>query len=75
MNCEVCGGKAEGKFCRFHEGAYKNLLKNFEAWKKTMPVSWAEYLIKIQNNEFTGLWVKEVAQHLLTSGHIEKPNG
>jgi hypothetical protein len=74
MNCIVCGKKAESKFCELHEQAYKNLLRNYKAWKSSMRVSWAEYLTKIQNNEFTGLWVKEVARYLLASDHPEKPN-
>ena len=75
MNCEVCGRKSENRFCELHEGAYENLLKNFEVWKRAMQVSWIEYLAKIQNSEFAGLWVKEVARCLLTLGHAEESIG
>lgn len=54
-------------------GAYKSLLKNYEVWKRAMRVSWTEYLARAQNNEFAGLWVKEVARYLLTSGCLEEP--
>jgi hypothetical protein len=55
-------------------GAYKSLLKSYEAWKRAMRVSWAEYLARVQNNEFAGLWVKEVVRYLLTSGSLEEPD-
>jgi hypothetical protein len=67
VQCEICGRKSEGNFCELHKAAYDNLLKNYEAWKKSMKVSWKEYLTHIKVNEFSGLWVKEVAQHLLAS--------
>ena len=65
MQCEICSRKSEGNFCELHKVAYDNLLKNYEAWNKSMKVSWTEYLTHIKVNEFSGLWVKEVAQHLL----------
>ncbi|MBS7656695.1 hypothetical protein KEJ33_02075 [Candidatus Bathyarchaeota archaeon] len=72
MRCEICNRKSESRFCEFHESAYKNLVKNFEAWKKSMNITWTEYLTQIKNNEFSGIWVKEVAQHLLASGFENK---
>jgi DNA topoisomerase-1 len=74
MKCVVCGRKAEGRFCELHYEAYRNLVKGYEAWKKAMRFLWKEYLASIQNNEFAGLWVKEVARYLLSSGHLEEPN-
>jgi len=73
VRCEICTRKSESRFCEFHEAAYKNLVKNFEAWKKSMNVTWIEYLMQIKNNEFSGIWVKEVAQHLLASGLKNEP--
>jgi len=72
MPCEICGRKSEGSFCELHKAAYDNLLKGYEAWKTSMKVSWTEYLTQIKNNEYSGLWVKEVAQHLLASD-LTKP--
>lgn len=37
-----------------------------------MNITWTEYLTQIKNNEFSGIWVKEVAQHLLASGFENK---
>jgi hypothetical protein len=68
VQCEICGRKSESRFCELHEVAYKNLLRNYEAWKKSMKVSWTEYLTQIEVNEYTGIWVKEVVRHLLASG-------
>jgi hypothetical protein len=67
VQCGLCGRKSEGSFCELHKAAYDNLLKNYEAWKKSMKVSWTDYLTHIKVNEYSGLWVKEVAQHLLAS--------
>ncbi len=65
MKCKICGRKAESGLCKLHEEAHKNLIKNYDAWKKSMGISWNEYLREIQGNLLTGVWVKEVAQHLL----------
>ena len=59
-------------FCELHMAAYSNLIRNYEVWKKSMKVSWTEYLTKIKVNEFSGIWVKEVAHHLLASGFTIK---
>jgi hypothetical protein len=67
VQCEVCGRKSESRFCELHELAYNNLLRNFGDWKKSLKASWTEYLIQIRANEFSGVWVKEVAQLLLAS--------
>ncbi|MCW4021395.1 MAG: hypothetical protein NWF14_09250 [Candidatus Bathyarchaeota archaeon] len=64
MECEICGRKAEREFCQLHEAARRNLLENFEAWKKAMNISWNGYLEEVQKNPYAGVWVKEVAQHL-----------
>jgi hypothetical protein len=54
--------------------AYNNLLKNYEAWKKSMKIPWNEYLTQIKLNEYTGIWVKEVAQYLLASISSNQPD-
>lgn len=65
MKCKICDRKSESGFCKLHEGAHKNLLKNYEAWKKSMNISWGEYLVEIHKNPYAGIWAKEVAQALL----------
>ncbi|MCS7119877.1 MAG: hypothetical protein RMJ07_05045 [Nitrososphaerota archaeon] len=67
MKCQVCGRKAESRFCKLHEEAYKNLIEGYESWRKSMSISWTEYLEEILKNPFTGVWVKEVIQKILTS--------
>jgi len=72
MRCQICGRKAESKFCKLHEDAYRNLVENYEVWKRSMNISWTEYLDEAQKNQYTGIWVKEVAQSLLRSGSSER---
>ncbi len=67
MKCLICGRKAESGLCKLHEEAHKNLLKNYDLWKKSLGMSWIGYLKEVQRNPFAGVWAKEVAQHLLAS--------
>ncbi len=67
MACEICGRKADSRYCELHEQAYANLVKNYDAWKKAMSTSWLEYLKEIQKNPLAGVWVREVAENLLAS--------
>jgi len=66
MKCKICERKAESEFCKFHKISFENLVKKFEEWKKSMDISWLEYLRMLQNNPYTGVWVKEVIQYLLS---------
>jgi len=75
MKCKICGRRTESELCKLHEEARRNLLKNYEAWKRSMSVSWEEYLREIQRNPFAGVWAKEVAQHLLVSGSANEQEG
>jgi hypothetical protein len=74
MNCRVCGARAEGEFCEMHAESCENLQRNYEAWKKSMGLSWADYLREIQKNIYAGIWVKEVAQCLLSSNPPKEGN-
>jgi len=40
-------------------------MQKFEVWKDAAGVSWEQYLNEIVENQFTGIWAKEVAEHLL----------
>ena len=72
MNCKVCGREtAEGDFCRFHSRAYKNIMQSFGCWKKGLKIPWKDYLREIQKNCFTGIWAKEVAEHLSKKEEME----
>ena len=66
MKCKICKRKAESEFCKFHKISFENLVKKFEEWRKSMDISWLEYLRMLQNNPYTGVWVKEVIQYLLS---------
>ncbi|HDO41543.1 MAG TPA: hypothetical protein ENH03_01395 [Candidatus Bathyarchaeota archaeon] len=66
MKCKICERKAESEFCKFHKISFENLVKKFEEWRKSMDISWLEYLRMLQNNPYTGVWVKEVIQYLLS---------
>jgi len=66
MKCEICGREANSQFCELHKTAHENLLEKFEAWKKALNLTWTEYLNEVLRNPDAGLWVKEVAKHLLS---------
>lgn len=72
MRCEICGREAESRFCELHKKAYENLLEKYEVWKRAMGIDWTEYLNKILKNPNTGLWVKEIADKLLSSEQSEE---
>jgi len=67
LKCKICGRKAESEFCNLHRKAYENLLEKYDEWREAMGISWEEYLKEIIENPFTGIWVKEVAQFLMSS--------
>ncbi|KYH41386.1 MAG: hypothetical protein AYL32_005870 [Candidatus Bathyarchaeota archaeon B26-2] len=67
MKCEICGRRAESRFCELHKRAQENLREKYEEWKRAMDITWEEYLREVLKNPLTGLWVKEVARILLAS--------
>ena len=65
LNCNACNREAgERDFCPFHQKAYKNIVKNYDYWRKGLKIPWKEYLSKIEKNSLTGEWTREVAKHL-----------
>jgi len=66
MKCLVCDREALENYCELHEKAYQNVVQKFEDWKRAKGVSWKEYLKELVENECTGAWAKEVAEHLLS---------
>jgi len=66
LKCKVCEREAEGDYCELHEKAYRNIVKEYDVWKKASDVSWKQYLSEIAKNPFTGLWAREVAESLLS---------
>ncbi len=71
MKCKICGRNAESEFCSFHKEAFENLRSKFEEWKKSMNISWMEYLRMLEDNPYTGIWVKEIIQYLLSQNRME----
>lgn len=64
MKCKVCDKEAVDDYCEAHESAYKNLVEKYDLWKKALGIPWKEYLREVAKNEYTGSWVKEVAEKL-----------
>ncbi len=72
MKCVVCSRDAGEKgYCELHLKAYENIVKNYDAWKKALEISWKEYLSGVVKNPLTGEWAKEVAEYLIKSGDKE----
>ena len=65
MKCKVCSREAQNKYCESHEKAYSNVVQKFEIWKNAAGISWEQYLNELVENLSTGIWAKEVAEHLL----------
>jgi len=72
LKCVVCSRDAGEKgYCELHLKAYENIVKNYDAWKKALEISWKEYLSGVVKNPLTGEWAKEVAEYLIKSGDKE----
>jgi len=72
LKCVVCSRDAGEKgYCELHLKAYENIVKNYDAWKKALEISWKEYLSEVVKNPLTGEWAKEVAEYLIKSGDKE----
>lgn len=67
MKCMICDRKAEVKYCKLHERAYSNIIKKYKIWIMALEISWEKYLVEILKNNKSGLWVKEVAEQLVSS--------
>ena len=62
--CRVCGMNDKREYCKRHQTAYENLVRAYDIWQRATGLSWNEYLGEVIENEFTGLWAREVAQRL-----------
>ena len=68
LKCKVCSREAGGKeFCPNHSDAHGNVLAGYEVWRKSLNIPWKDYLRNIKENPLTGIWAKEVAEHLLSN--------
>jgi len=66
MKCKVCEREAENEYCELHEKAYRNILREYDVWKKASDVSWKQYLSELVKNTYTGVWAREVAESLIS---------
>jgi hypothetical protein len=62
--CHREAGKTD--FCTLHLKAYENIVK-YDFWRKTLKISWREYLSEIEQNPLTGEWAKEVTNYLINN--------
>lgn len=68
MKCELCQREttAEETLCQYHRLARDNLVSNFKRWQEAYDaLSWKEYCERLLTLQETGVWVKEVAAHML----------
>jgi len=70
LKCKVCSREAQtqppSKYCERHQKAYENLHEKFIVWREASNIEWKTYLQEAAKNLFTGMWVKEVAENLLS---------
>lgn len=66
MKCKVCDRETQNKYCELHERAHRNIVKKYDDWKRASDVSWKEYLTEVTKNPYTGVWAREVAEHLIS---------
>ncbi len=66
MKCKVCEREVENEYCELHEKAYRNILREYDVWKKASDVSWKQYLSELVKNPYTGVWAREVAESLVS---------
>ncbi|TFF91593.1 hypothetical protein EU545_03540 [Candidatus Thorarchaeota archaeon] len=66
MTCEICGRESlqDKKLCEYHDLALENLRTTYEFWQKASKTDWDGYLDALLELEETGLWVREVIEHL-----------
>lgn len=68
MKCELCQREAvaEEKLCQYHRMAKESLVSNFKRWQEAYgDLSWKEYCERLLKLQETGVWVKEIATHML----------
>lgn len=66
MKCKICIKETATEYCELHQKAHENLVQKYDDWKKALETSWEEYLNEIMRNQYSGVWVKEVAEYLIS---------
>jgi len=65
LTCIICERPANEEYCLFHKKACNNIIQKFDEWQRATGATWKQYLKAVVENSYTGVWAKEVAQHLL----------
>ena len=64
--CSLCHREGvEGGYCGYHRVAHANLVETFEAWVKSVDLTWDGFLGAVIQAKETGGWVRDVARDLL----------
>jgi len=68
--CSVCGREVaeDSELCIYHRQALDNLRATFGDWKCALEINWHEYLNRVHELDETGMWVREIAEHLMQQG-------
>jgi hypothetical protein len=68
--CVVCGREVaeDSELCIYHRQALDNLRATFGDWKRALKINWKEYLNHVHELDETGMWVREIAEHLMSQG-------
>lgn len=68
MKCLICCREAyQHDFCKFHYGAYVNVVQSYGSWKKGLNIAWKDYLRELKQNCLTGEWARQIAEYLIKS--------
>ncbi|ABM80764.1 DNA topoisomerase I [Hyperthermus butylicus] len=63
--CPICGRRAEGEYCSYHEAAIRKIVEAYHEWRRRTGITCREYLEKLAAMRSTGKWVREAAKYLL----------
>ena len=68
--CPICGREVaeRSELCLYHRHALDNLRDVFGDWERALGIDWKEYLNRVQELDETGMWVREIAEHLMSQG-------
>ena len=66
--CSLCHREEiEEGYCGYHRVAHANLVGAYEAWDKSVELTWKGFLEAVFHVKETGEWAKDVAGDLLSN--------